>query len=211
MLKLTVGIAFLLLVALGLVFYSLKNTKSARFICTLIFVFSACAMYFKWGAYSEIKALIVKEKQQKEVALALKQYKGPDEIIKKMERHLLQKPDSPKGWFLLGKLYAAQNKFAKANIALSKAYALDNKSLEIKLSYMESNYFINNKQMKGLINFAAMDAFDHQEYAKASFYWQKIGLLLPDGSKEKRAILSAIASAQTKMHAKKILTKGESK
>lgn len=223
MFELSLSLLCVLFLALSIVFYSLRKMIYARFILTALFGVCACVMYFNWGAYNEIESLIKKEKQQAEVAIALKQYKGPSDIIKKMEAHLLEKPNSSKGWFLLGKLYASQGNFKQANTAFSKAYAIDNKTLDIKLHYMQSNYFLNDRQLEGItkglfdeilkewpdqldtLNFGAIDAFDHKNYSKASMYWQKMLLLLPEGSKEKRAILSAIASAQTKAQSEKKL------
>lgn len=216
MLSLTIYLCVLLLIALSIVFFALRKSKVARWVLPIIFSFFACLMYYQWGSYSDLKALENRMIQRRQVEKALKEYEGPEAIIARMEQHLIHKPDSVKGWFLLGKLYFSQKMIIKANDAFAKAYELDKNSLEIKLQYMESSYIINNQNMTGkakkllneilkqwpdqldALNFAAIDAYSHKKYSLASSYWQKMLIVLPDGSKEKRAVLDAIANAQLK-------------
>ncbi len=215
MIKLSIGLAALLIIAVLLLVYALRSAKQARIFMPVLFVAAASVMYWQWGAYQALNQLDSKQHQQANAAEAFKRYKGPQEVILKMEAHLVKQPGSAKGWFLLGKLYASEKAFSKANAAFANAYALDKNNLEVAINYMESNYFINGQTMAGetkrlldeilnkwpdqldALNFAAMDAYTHKQYSSASSYWQKMLPLLPDGSKEKRAILKAIADAQS--------------
>ena len=220
MYELTAGLLVLLLTALSLVFYSLRSSKCLRFTISFFFCFCACGMYFQWGAYADINKLLQKKKQQIIVEKALKQFNGPEDIIKRMEQHLSDKPDSAKGWYLLGKLYASQQQFKKSEMALNKSYHLEPSNLEVKIQLVEISYLANEQKMTkntkklldeilvqwpdqlDALNFAAIDAFNQKNFALASKYWQRMLKLLPDGSKEKKAILSAIANAQTKQEGK---------
>lgn len=216
MIKLSIGLAPFMFMAIGFCLFAFRKAKTASLVLSTALVVTASTMYWQWGAYQDMWLLEKKQQQQVMVQQALKQYKGPEEIITKMEAHLAEKPDSPKGWLLLGKLYASKNNFDKANDAFSKAYALEKNNPEILINYMESLYFKHNQTMTpevkqildevlekwpnqlDALNFAAMDAYIHKDYAQASKYWQQMLPLLPDGSTEKQTILKAIGDAQQK-------------
>lgn len=47
-----------------------------------------------------------------------------NQLITEIQAHLQIDPNSSKGWYLLGKLYASQNRIAEANAAFAKAEEL---------------------------------------------------------------------------------------
>ncbi len=152
MIKLSVGLIALLFIAISFSIYAFRKAKVACVFISTLLVIAASLMYWQWGAYNDILLLEKKQQQQVLVAEALKQYKGPEEIIAKMETHLAEKPDSAKGWLLLGKLYASKKLFEKANNAFSKAYALEKNNPEISINFMESQYFLNEQSMIPKVN-----------------------------------------------------------
>ena len=216
MVKLTVLLISFGLLALIIVYWALKKTQLNKLCALVCFSLIGLMMYGHWGAYYQLAEQQQRAHQQLITAQALKQYKGPKDVISKMEAHLKQKPNSIKGWYLLGRLYQSQQQFDQAESAFKRAYNLDSKDLKVRLQLMEVSY-INNGQhinsdtqllLNGILsaypyqldalNFAAADAFSHQQYQKASTYWQKMLEVLPEGSKEKQAVLKAIATAQMK-------------
>ncbi len=215
MTSLLLGLFLLLLLALVILFVSLSKTKFLKYILPLIFIPVTVYMYSYWGAYQDLKLLEQKKKNKQLTAQALKQFKGPADIIKRMKQHLnTPSGNTSKGWCLLGRLYSSQKQFTNSNQAFAKAYVLNSNDLKIKLSYIESIYIVNgqktNKKINVLLadilkqnpvqldalNFIAIDAFTKKDYSKASIYWQKMLPVLPDGSQEKKSLLKAIANAQ---------------
>ena len=216
MTSLLVGLGVLLVIACLIAIYAFRKMASMAIAVLLLMICSSGVMYWQWGAYAAIKQLAEREAMRAQTQQALKQYNGPMDVIARMEQHLKQKPESAKGWYLLGRLYQSQQLFSKATVAFGKAYQYDKKDLKIRLQYMESLYIDNNQTQTALVsqiltsilkedpyqldalNFAATDAYTHKEYGKASSYWQKMLTVLADGTKEKQAILKAIAMAQQK-------------
>jgi cytochrome c-type biogenesis protein CcmH len=216
MINVVLGLVLLLLLALIILVSAVRKASILRIVLPIFMMVISLAMYWQWGAYPALEKLEQQKKQQAFTKEALKQFKGPEDVIKRMELHLKQTPDSAQGWYLLGRLYASQQKIEKANTAFKKAYQIDSKDLKIKFQYMETTYYVNGQKLEGeakrllseildetpfqldALNFAASDAYTHKNYSLASYYWQKMLEVLPEGSKEKRVVLDAIANAQTK-------------
>ena len=215
MTNLLIGLSLLLFLALAILFWAMRKTTKAKYILLIFFAPIAFAMYNHWGAYQELQILDNKKKSQALAQAVLKHFKGPAEVIKRMEQHLrTPKGNTAKGWYLLGRLYLSQKKFEKSTKAFAKANALDSKDLKIKLSYIESMYIVNgqksNNKIKKLLNevlltdpsqldalnFIAIDAYSNKDYSKSIAYWQKMLVVLPQGSKEKQAVLDEIVRAK---------------
>ena len=193
---------------------ALRHRLSVAMISLLFLIVTSLGMYGLWGEYQSINQIKRNQRQAAILAKQLKEYNGIDDVIKKMSDHLAQNPNSSKGWFLLGRLYTHQGDLANASRALSNAYALKPDDLKIQLQYMEILYLQNNQQLAGvaktifdkllkqypnqldILNFAAADAYTHNDFKHAIDYWQKMLGSLSEGSKERAAIEQAIAKAR---------------
>lgn len=216
MTNLLFALAILLIVAISIIFWATRALKIIKYVLPLGLVLVSSLMYWHWGSYRALQILAQKKQQEQQTQQALKKYKTPAEVIARMEQHLNQKPDSAKGWYLLGRLYQSQAMLDKSAKAFAKAYQLDSNDLKIKLMYMQALYFSQNQKLAGqskvllenilaedpyqldALSFAATDAYSHAQYALASQYWQKMLKALPEGAQEKQMILKAIATAQLK-------------
>lgn len=218
MIDVYVAAAVLMSLAAGVLGWVFSRTPKTAMVVATIFLVCALGLYWRWGSYTELAAYRHSLEQKQRVTAALKQYNNADEIIKALANRLQANPNSAKGWFLLGRLYASQKQFAQAKQAFEKAYQLDNKSVAIRLQLMQALYVTQGMQLTedvkrllqsvladeplqlDALNFAAADAYSHQRYKEAVLYWQKMLEVLPDGSKEKKYVLKAIAKAQKKLN-----------
>jgi cytochrome c-type biogenesis protein CcmH/NrfG len=148
----------------------------------------------------------VQEEQKKEKAKALlAKMSSPMQLAEKLKAQLEQKPNSPKGWYLLGRVYQSQQQWLEAKDAFKKSLSLDANSEASEatwIHYVESLWQLENQQFTpeiraillqilaknpkqaDALTFLALDAESSRHYRKAIHYWQEILKLLPEGSKE---------------------------
>lgn len=181
-------------------------------LCTLLPLFSVL-LYLKWGASDKLNLWIAGQSNQKIINKELAKFHDPQELIARMAKLLQEKPDSARGWYLLGRLYMSQNEFNQAADAFAKASSLQPNQPMIKLQYLESLFLINGKltvaangalqqihqQMPNnpdVINLLALDAYNKHAYAKAINYWEQLVGQFSPTSNEGKTLLAAIAQAQ---------------
>ena len=213
---LVAGLISLLIIALGFVVWPLRCHRGWLVsVCSFI-VLSSITMYYYWGGYTELQKVKQRAQQRLLAEQALKELKTPDAVISRLKDTLKKHPDSAKGWYLLGRIYASMGNAGAAQSAFTKAYRLEPKNLDIRLEYLQSLYIAHNGEQTAEIkllldnilseqpnqpdalNFLAVDAYRHQDYAKAIKYWQRLLAILPRGSQEHQGILEALAKAQKK-------------
>ena len=143
----------------------------------------------------------------------MKSLKTPQELIDKLKAHLQQKPDSARGWYLLGRLYAGQNQWKSAYKVFFKAHELEPDNEQITVNYAQSiwqthhriftsdvrqlfqSILKKNPNQPDALSMLAMDAYQHHEYQRAIDYWSLLLALLPQDSSESKAIRKAIFKA----------------
>ncbi len=216
MIGLTILLILVLLLALAFVIWPLRHEWKTAGTVAMLVLLTGGLFYQHLGGYQQLSRFHQEKEQHALAKEALKQFKNADEVIDRLRAHLKKEPNSAKGWYLLGRLYASAKQFQPAKDAYQKAYKLNPKDKKIRLEYMQALYITHGAQIKGLtktilnsllqeypnepdvLNFIAMDAYSHQHYQKAAIYWQKLLRLLPQGSDEHTMILKAIADAQKK-------------
>ncbi|OGV30861.1 MAG: hypothetical protein A3E88_00875 [Legionellales bacterium RIFCSPHIGHO2_12_FULL_35_11] len=167
--------------------------------------------YYLFGSFFELKQYRFNLAEQKRAKDILKSIKSPDELIKKLTKHLVNNPNSARGWYLLGRIYSSQNKFKKAEKAFKKAYLLEPNNDLISINYAKS--LLDNGNIEGrqtlldilehdsknidVLSILAMDAYKNKQYQKSIDYWQRLLILLPENSEESIAIRKAIAKASS--------------
>lgn len=173
----------------------------------------ALGLYWHWGAFG----LLVKHWQaahNHQLAVAyLKKQKDPQAVVDRFKTMLLAQPNQPKGWFLLGNIYAKQNKLQAAYDAYLKArqYAPDNIDYLIALCQADIaqhnvvnsvNYQALNAAVKAnptnmsLRYIYALDAYGRKDYTKARKQWEIVLAKLPPEGRDAKQVLALIAKAR---------------
>lgn len=137
-----------------------------------------------------------------------------DAMIAKLQRHLEEKPDDARGWFMLGRTYNYMKRYRQAADAFAKAYALTGENEEVMLQYADALAMANGGRLSGkpaelvfkvlqhspdsvmalwLGGMAKAEAGDAQQ---AMQYWRRLEKLLPPGSKSHRELQRMMAAVQ---------------
>ncbi len=210
------GLLFLLVMALVLACYPLRHSKISVLTLTPILFCLVSSAYWRWGAWFDLKNHLYQQAKQQQIQDMLQSVRSPQELVDKLKARLQQQPDSARGWYLLGRLYASQDQWPAAHDAYGKAYQL--KADEpTTVNYAQSLWQINHQQfndeIRALLHTAlqknahqpdalamlAMDAFIGHAYQQAIDYWQQLLKIAPPQSEEAHAIRKAIARAQRKL------------
>ena len=170
--------------------------------------------YWQWGSQTKWVDYLHQQQTNRRAQALMKSLKSPQELVDKLKAHLQQKPDSARGWYLLGRLYTTQNQSTSAFKAFFKAHELEPENEQITINYAQSIWqthhqaftpdvrqlfqFIlkKNPTQPDALSMLAMDAYQQHEYQKAIDYWSSLLILLPLDSSESKAIRKAISKAR---------------
>lgn len=212
-----VGFIVLSLVALIIALYPLRKSKKAVIVCGSLIILFLGGAYWRWGAFPAWSKYRVARVQQARVQAMLKTVGGTDDLIIKLKTTLQQNPQSARGWYLLGRLYASQNQLQKARDAFAKAHHLKPNQAYITVNYVHILWQLNHQQfddrsrslLRQVLNknpnqpdalaMLAMDAYEVGEYQQAIDYWQHLLTLAPPQTDDAKAIQKAIAKAQQQL------------
>ncbi|WP_133127177.1 tetratricopeptide repeat protein [Legionella nagasakiensis] len=207
----------LLIIALGMALYPLRKHRLPLLVLAPILMMMVAAAYWRWGGWSGWQEYSHREARQHQVQQMMKSLQGPQELINKLQAQLTKKPDSARGWYLLGRLYASQGEWQLAYEAFTKAHRLMPEDDQITINYAQSRWQIKHRQFddttRGLFKsvldnnanqpdalaMLAMDAFMSHDYQLAIDYWQRLLDIVPLESDDANAIRKAIAKAQQSM------------
>lgn len=173
--------------------------------------------YWHWGAWDAWNEYQHQLQKQHYLQALLKSNDNPVIWIERLELKLKTNPKSAKGWYLLGRLYASQDRWDKAQEAFAKAKLLKPQSIPITVNYAQSLWQLNqqafNDEIRSLFHavlkqksnqpdalaMLAMDAFLRHSYASAIDYWQQLLNVVSPQSDDAIAIRKSIAKAQQLM------------
>ncbi len=193
--------------------YPLRKQKALVITLAPMLIIMVTFAYWRWGAWSDWQAYLDQESRKEQVQAMLKAVNGPQALIDKLKARLSNSPESARGWFLLGRLYASQDDWQQARDAFAKANALQPEE-QTAVNYAQSLWELNRRQfdetIRGLFKavlqknanqpdalaMLAMDSFISHDYQQAIDYWQRLLKLAPPGSEDADAIRKAIAKAQ---------------
>lgn len=135
-------------------------------------------------------------------------------LIAKQQAHVAEKPDDAAGWAALGLSYAGAQRWAEAEQAYAKAYALEPKDAFVVSAYAEAMAVnagrdlsgqpmklvrealeLNDRDAKAL-ELAGINAFQQQEYSKAHYYFRQLLKTLPEESDYAAEIQGAMRQAK---------------
>lgn len=204
----------MIFIALGFVVYPLRRSKIAAFLVILLVSIIALLVYSRAGDYKGLKQYWQLKEESFQVKSALSHIKSPQQLIDQLKDHLQKNPTSAQGWFLLGKLYLDTSQFIQAKEALNRARQLSPNNESYVLSYVQADFFVNNKRLSpedaallapilkhdptnvNAINLLAIDAYLQHHYRVAITYWERLLLIFPSDSDDSKAVLQMIAKAQ---------------
>lgn len=170
--------------------------------------------YSHWGGFTAWHRYHQQQQAQQLAQKMLQSIKSPQELIDKLKLKLARSPKSAQGWYLLGRLYLAQQKYKLAAAAFAQAHYLEPNNEQYAINYGHTlwklnhqrftphviaiyNYLLrHNPDQPDALAMLAMHAFSHASYIKAIEYWQHLLRLVPEHSDEAIAIRKAIAKAQ---------------
>jgi cytochrome c-type biogenesis protein CcmH len=135
-------------------------------------------------------------------------------MIKGLENKLRENPDNPAGWYMLGRSYAAMERYDEAAQALAKVAELVPGDARILADYadvlamtqggrlagkpqelIKQAMRINDKDEK-VLNLAATAAYQNKDFKQAIAYWRKLQAVMPADSEYAQEIAASIAEAE---------------
>lgn len=204
----------LLLLAIAIVLIPVRQHKH---IMHLGIIFSLIGLslfgYWYWGSFPALLAHKQQQAKKVQVEALLQSMKSPQQLVDRLKKHLEQHPESARGWFLLGRLYAGQGAWFTAFEVFKRAHQLEPNNEEITVNYAQSMWQNNNQKLNASIrklfenllrnnpnqpdalSMLAIDSFQQHAYQQAIRYWTKLLDLLPQDSDDANAIRRAIAKA----------------
>lgn len=205
----------LFLLALSLILYPFRKSSRSIFWSVPVLIALVGAGYWQWGAWPEWMSYLQANEKQKRIQTMLKSIHGPEELIEKLKLTLQKDPNSARGWYLLGRLYASQNLWQQANASFKRAHELQPDDEQMTVNYAQSCWELNHQAfdsssrqlLTGILErhanqpdalaMLAMDAYKRRAYQQAIDYWQHLLQQVPPESNEGQAIRKAIAKAQS--------------
>jgi cytochrome c-type biogenesis protein CcmH len=207
------GLMGFALLVMGLVILPVRSSKKLSWIVGLgsLLLMSVCYLQFgnavKWRAHFEQQLKLAKAKQ------VLKSYKNPDEVIQALKLRLDHTPKSAHGWYLLGRIYASQNRWQLASESFKDAHDLNPGKQAYFVHYVIALWQINqhmtpqarrlfiqilseNPNQPDALMFLAMDAYLRHENKLAISYWTRLLALTPADSEEAKMIKKSIEKAR---------------
>lgn len=213
MIELGLILALLLIALIGLGYPLRQHLGLVPIIIPIAFLASGF-LYLNLGAYDQEKAFLLAQKKAAFVAETLKSIKSPVELIYKLQAKIQEDPANPKGWYLLGRIYATQSRWGKAHEAFAKAFQLAPEDEQIAINYAENLWQLNhhvlteesreivlnilkkNKDQGDALAMLAIDAYGHKRYKVAIRYWQRLARLMSPKSEEAKVVQAAIMRAK---------------
>ena len=214
------GIGISVLTAVAVVYAVFPWHKQRYVVFGLVPLMLAIAglMYGLWGSWPAWRSHQQHMRQHARVQDVLKTLKGPDSLIQRLKIHLKAQPNSARGWYLLGRLYASQQRWNDALQALQSAYKLKPQDELIAVNYAQSLFgsqsevdhttarqvlsavLKQNPNQADALAMLAMDAQQRLADKEALAYWEHLLTLVPPYSKEADAVRKAILTIQSKQH-----------
>jgi len=137
-----------------------------------------------------------------------------EKLIGDQKAHLDENPEDAAAWAALGVTYAGLDRWKEAEEAFAKAYALQPKEALIVSAYAEALAINAGRDLSGrpmklvrealdinpqdpkALELAAINAFQGQEYTKASYYFRQLLKVLPEDSSYAQDVEDAMREAK---------------
>ena len=206
-------LALFLLGAIAMLYMAFKDQAKSMMVITSLFGFAVVGIYVCLGGYKQYQGYQEMVNRERRAQKILATIKSPQALIDKLKLAIAKRPNDAKGYYLLARLYVAQNNMSQAADAISYAYRLAPHDFNIAFEHMELSYlmageFITSdvsklidklKRLKpGSVDIAVFlmrDAYRHHDYVKVSEYGNQVLAKLEQGSKlynEVKSLLLAL-------------------
>ncbi len=203
----------LLLFSAGFLWKALPSFKLWSISFGLLILLSS-AIYVRMGDYMGVQHFLADRVFQKNI---LKAYANPESILDQMEVAVVQNPNDPKAWFLLGRLQIAFHDTDEAVESFGNANRLKPNDPDIMMNTATAIFQANgnrlNAQSKALLekvmaldpnnpeplNLLALNAFYSKNYSVAISYWQTILSHYPLDAGTEAALQKTIEETQRLM------------
>ncbi len=204
----------LLMLALMVAFYPLRKSRVGIMLSAPALIILVGLAYWHWGAWPEWIHYLHENVKQERIQAMMKAMHDPAELIARLKATVEKQPNSARGWYLLGRLYASQNQWQQANEAFATAHQLHPADVKITVNYAQNLWQLHrqkfddktrallkevlahNANQPDALAMLAMDAYTRHDYRQAIDYWQALLNLASPQSEETGAIRRAIAKAQ---------------
>lgn len=137
-----------------------------------------------------------------------------EELVAKLAARMKESPENGEGWVMLGRSYAALERYAEAAEAYAQAVTRIPNDAQLLVDYADVLAVSRGRKLAGepeklvrralaidpkngkALALAGTAAFDRQDYATAVNYWQRLAASLPPDSEIADAVQNSIAEAQ---------------
>lgn len=208
-----IGLLLLTFIALGFVIVPLVRKKVfiTSIVLGMLLPALALLLYFCWGNSRGWLDYFLHQQQATQVNAELK---NPEAVVDKLRAYLALHPQSPKGWYLLGKIDMHAGDYERAVDALSKAHAEDSGNIDYTTAYAEALFFSHDRKLMpeaqqllqqvlqqdtnniAANNLLAINAYHQGKYKEAIHYWEILIPLFDPQSEDEKALLQMISRAE---------------
>lgn len=207
------GGGFIAMVSLAGFWLMKPLAKKAKWLFFPILSCLVWILYQQWGSFDSWHAHEAKARHAAMIRQELARYKSPDALIAAFKARMGADAESPKAWYLLGKLYFSQGKWFDAEQSFDKALHLKPEDVSVQVYYLLAQWEGNGRQLTDktrklleqvlktnpkqpdALVIAASDAYAHHRKEEAIYYWQRLLTLVAPDSKEAAFLQKAIAKA----------------
>ncbi|UUD64050.1 c-type cytochrome biogenesis protein CcmI [Pseudomonas seleniipraecipitans] len=137
-----------------------------------------------------------------------------EEMTARLEQAVQSNPESPEGWYFLGRSYMAQERPVEAARAFEQAVKVAGREPELLGQWAQALYFAGGKQWTEQLNaltgealqadpeevtslgLLGIAAYEEQRFQDAIGYWERLVAVLPEGDPSRQAIAGGIARAR---------------
>lgn len=171
----------------------------------------AVALYVVLGNPQALDPAAVTAASGASHAVTAEQIEG---MVAKLAKRLKAEPEDATGWGMLGRSYAALNRFPEASAAFAQAVKLLPGDAQLLADYADTLAMAQGRKLAGeprriiaralaadpnhfkALALAGSAAFEAQEYAEAVRYWERLAQVLPADSGMVQSIAASIAEAR---------------
>lgn len=212
-------LAFFILIFLAIVYliialFPLRRSRGVLLLCAPLLLGLLVVFYTLFGGWHDWQLFLSTQAKKQEVERVLSTLHSSQELIERLKQRLREQPESARGWYLLGRIYASQDQWTLAKDAFAKAYLLKPKDEQIAVNYAQSLWQCNQQHMDAncrkifqkvlkknpkqpdSLAMLAMDAYMSHAYSQAISYWQQLLTIVPADSEDAMAIRKAIVKAR---------------
>lgn len=212
-----IAYAGLLAIALFIIKQALGQAKKLALLVIILFIVCSATGYWQWGSWQRWHDFQQRQAQQQKLKALLATVKSPEDLARQLRHRLDDSPQSARGWYLLGRLYAGQGHWQAAYEAFAKAKILNPQDELTLVNYAQSLWQLNNQQLNNesqtilhnvlqknprqpdALALLAIDAYKQNQFNQAINYWRQLLQLIPQQSEDAHNLRKMIAKAQQQL------------